>query len=129
VQFIPPLILDPVTPTKLYFGTFRLYRTVDEGTLWTSISSDLTRGTGTITTIAVAPADTLTIYVGTNDGNVQVTRDGGVTFTNVSAGLTTRAVTRIVVDPANAAHILVTVSGFGTGHLHVEPAGKPDGAT
>ena len=57
VQFIPPLIMDPVTPTKLYFGTFRLYRTVDEANLWTSISNDLTRGTGTITTIAVAPSD------------------------------------------------------------------------
>jgi photosystem II stability/assembly factor-like uncharacterized protein len=117
VQFIPPLIMDPVTPTKLYFGTFRLYRTIDEGVQWTPISLDLTRGTGTITTIAVAPADTLTVYVGTNDGNVQVTRDGGVTFTNVSAGLPARTVTRLVVDPADPAHVLVTVSGFGTGHI------------
>ncbi|MEP6494911.1 MAG: dockerin type I domain-containing protein [bacterium] len=117
VQFIPPLVMDPVTPTKLYFGTFRLYRTVDEGSLWTPISADLSRGAGTITTIAVSAADTLTIYVGTTDGTAQVTRDGGTTFTNITAGLPARVITRMVVDPANAAHVLATVSGFGTGHI------------
>ena len=115
--FIPPLILDPVTPTKLYFATHRLYRTVDEGRNWLPISGDLTKGTGRVMTVAVAKSDSLTIYVGTSDANVQVSRDGGVTFTNVSAGLPTKTITRVVIDPDDAAHALVTVSGFGTGHV------------
>ncbi|MEP6730646.1 MAG: dockerin type I domain-containing protein [bacterium] len=115
--FIPPLVIDPVTPTTLYFGTHRLYRTTNEASLWTPISNDLTKGSGRISTIAVAKADPQTIYVGTADGNVQVTRDGGVTFTNVTAGLPLRAISRVVVDPADATHALVTVSGFGSGHV------------
>ena len=115
--FIPPFIIDPNTPTTLYFATQRLYRTRDEGRVWIPISGDLTRGTGQIRTIAAAKSDTLTVYVGTSDAQVQVTRDGGVTFTNVSTGLPNRVITRVAVDPADAAHALVTVSGFGTGHV------------
>ncbi len=116
--FFPPLLRDPVTPTKRYFGTYRFYRTTNEGVLWTPISGDLTRtSSGVITALAVAPSDTLTVYVGTSDGNVQVSRDGGLTFTLMTAGLPNRYVTRIVVDPAAATHALLTVSGFGTGHV------------
>ena len=34
-QFIPPQVMDPVNPAKLYFGTFRLFRTVNDGIAWT----------------------------------------------------------------------------------------------
>jgi len=115
-QFIPPLIMDPVTPTKLYFGTHRVYRTVDEGLSWSPISADLSGGSGTITSIAVAPLDTNTIYVGTSDGRVQVTRDGGATFT-AATGLPTRFVTRVAVHPTDPMRALITVSGFGSAHV------------
>jgi photosystem II stability/assembly factor-like uncharacterized protein len=116
-SFIPPLVIDPVTPTTLYFATHRLYRTTNEGQQWVPISSDLTKGTGRITTVAVSASDPQTVYVGTSDGQVQVTRDGGVLFMNITAGLPTRSITRVVIDPSDAAHALVTLSGFGTGHL------------
>src|SRR5581483_3804599 len=58
-----------------------------------------------------------TIYVGTSDGRVQVSRDAGVTWTLSTAGLPLRAVTRIVVDPTNAQHALITFSGFNSGHV------------
>lgn len=115
--FIPPYVMDPVTPTTLYFGTQRLYKTINEGTQWTPVSSDLTKGSGAITTIAVARNDPRTIYVGATDGQVQVTRDGGTTFTPVTAGLPNRWVTQIAVDPADPTHALLTVSGFASGHV------------
>jgi len=115
-QFIPPLILDPITPTKLYFGTHRLYRTDNEGVLWTAVSGDLTGGSGTITTIAVSPADSNTIYVGTSDGRVSVTRDYGVTFAQAT-GLPNRFVTRVAAHPTDPARAVITVSGFGTPHV------------
>jgi photosystem II stability/assembly factor-like uncharacterized protein len=115
--FLPPYVMDPVTPTTLYFGTQRLYRTLNEGTLWTAISGDLTKGSGYITTIAVAKIDPRTIYVGTSDGMINVTRDGGTTFTPSATGLPNRYVTRIAVDAADGSHALVTVSGFATGHV------------
>ena len=115
--FIPPLVMDPVTPTTLYFGTQRLYQTVNEGVQWTAISGDLTKGSGAIFTIAIAPSDPKTIYIGTSDGNVQVSRDGGQTFT-LSAGLPNRAVTRIAIDRTNAARALATFSGSSTNHVY-----------
>lgn len=115
-EFIPPLVMDPVTSTTLYFGTHRLYKTINEGALWTAISTDLTKGSGDIATIAVARSDPRTIYTGASDGMVNVTRDGGATFTP-STGLPNRYVTRIAVDPADATHALLTVSGFGSGHV------------
>lgn len=115
--FIPPYVMDPVTSKTLYFGTHRLYRTINEGILWTALSADLTKGSGYITTIAVAKIDPRTIYVGTSDGMVNVTRDGGATFTPSTNGLPNRYVTRIAVDPLDGAHALLTVSGFATGHV------------
>jgi hypothetical protein len=115
--FIPPFVMDPVTSTTLYFGTHRLYKTTNEGTLWTPISSDLTKGSGVITTIAVSKSDPRTIYVGASDANVSVTRDGGATFTTITTGLPNRYVTGIAVDPSDATHALLTVSGFATGHV------------
>jgi hypothetical protein len=115
-QFIPPLVMDPVNPSKLYFGTFRLYRTVNEGLLWAPITGDVTGGSAAITSIAVSPADTNTIYIGTSDGRALVSRDGGVT-TAAATGLPARAVTRVVPHPTDPLRALVTVSGFGTGHV------------
>jgi len=115
--FIPPYVMDPITPTTLYFGTHRLYKTTNEGTQWTPISSDLTKGSGSITTIAVSQFDHNTIYVGASDGQVSVSRDGGVTFTVSTTGLPNRYVTRIAVDPSDATHALLTVSGFASGHV------------
>lgn len=115
-QFIPPLVMDPVNPAKLYFGTFRLYVTTNEGVSWTALGGDLTTGTGTITSISVSPADTMTIYVGTSDGRALVSRDGGVTFT-AATGLPVRSVTRVMAHPTDPLRALVTVSGFGTPHV------------
>jgi hypothetical protein len=115
-QFIPPLVMDPVNPAKLYFGTFRVYQTLNEGLQWTPITGDVTSGTGTITSIAISPADTNTIYIGTNDGRALLSRDGGTTLV-AATGLPQRAVTRVVPHPTDPLRALVTVSGFGTGHV------------
>lgn len=115
-QFIPPLVMDPVNPAKLYFGTFRLYQTINEGVSWAPLGGDLSAGTGTITSISVSPADTMTIYVGTSDGRALVSRDGGVTFT-AATGLPTRTVTRVTAHPTDPLRALITVSGFGTSHV------------
>jgi photosystem II stability/assembly factor-like uncharacterized protein len=113
--FIPPYVIDPVTPVKLYFGTHRLYATSDEGVSWTPISGDLSRGSGVISAIAVSGADPKTIYVGASDGMLNVTRDL-VTFTPSTTGLPNRWITDIAIDPTDATHALLTVSGFGSGH-------------
>ena len=117
--FMPPLVMDPVTPTTVYFGTQRLYRTTNDGLSFTALSGDLTAGSGAIRTIAVAPTDALTVYVGTTDGYVQVTRDGGVTFSLRTSGLPLRSISHITVDRTDPTRAIATLSGQGAAHVYL----------
>ncbi len=118
-NWMTPVVMDPTNSQVLYYGTYRLYRTTNGASNWTAISSDLTGGPGggnltfpTITTIAVAPSDPATIYCGTDDGHLWVTTNTGGNWTNVSAGIPDRWVTRVAVDPMNRDIAYATVSGY-----------------
>ena len=116
-QFIAPLLMDPVNPRVLYFGTYKLYRTRDNGENWTPFAADMTGPTGTITAIGVARSDTNQIYVGTSNGRIMASSDGGNTFT-LGTGNAARFISDFAVDPTNAAVAYATVSGFGAGHVY-----------
>lgn len=111
-----PIAMDPSNPLTLYTGTHRVYRTRNGMQSWTAISSDLTRGNGgrigTITTIDVAASDSNVVYVGTDDGKVQVTTNGGTSWNDVTGALPVRWVTRVTVDPDSANVCYVTISGY-----------------
>ncbi|RMF24262.1 MAG: hypothetical protein D6765_12025, partial [Bacteroidetes bacterium] len=115
-----PIALDPSDPKVIYYGAHRLYRSTDRGNTFQPISPDLTDGPhpsgsnsfGTLTTIAVAPSNPQTIWVGTDDGNVQVTFNGGMSWNNVSNGLPDRYVTTVAVHPEHDSTAFVTLSGF-----------------
>ncbi len=116
LSFIPPLVIDPGNPQRLYFGTFRVYQTTDGAATWTPVSPSLTN-IGAISTIAVAPSNSNVVYAGTNDAQVWVTlfATSGATATwrNVTVPpLPNRSITQIAVDPRNAATAYVTFSGF-----------------
>lgn len=105
-----PLILSPNNPQTVYFGGNHLFKSVDRGDSWQIISPDLTTNdpklrntsdgggltnsnTGgenhfTIITISVSPIDEDIVWVGTDDGLVHVTRNGGVTWENVKPNFT-----------------------------------------
>jgi photosystem II stability/assembly factor-like uncharacterized protein len=100
---------DPFDPATIYLGSQYLMKSTDRGESWTPISPDLTTNnpdwqhqdqTGGLTLdasgaenycsiIAVAPStvERGVIWVGTDDGRVQVTRDGGKTWTSVEANV------------------------------------------
>ena len=99
-----PIALSPLNPKVVYFGGNVLFKSTDYGFSWQAISPDVTtndpkkqESSGgpivvdntaaefhcTIITIAPSPLDSNVIWVGTDDGNVQVTRDGGKTWSNV----------------------------------------------
>jgi photosystem II stability/assembly factor-like uncharacterized protein len=115
-----PFVIDPNNPQILYFGANRLYKTSNRAVSWQAVSPDLTNGAGpngevvygTITTIAVAPSNSQFIYVGIDDGNVWQTPDGGANWTNISAGLPLRWITRVAVDPYDEMTVYVTLSGY-----------------
>ncbi len=111
-----PIAMDLTNPLTLYTGTHRLYRTTNGMANWTAISGDLTRGPngriGTITTIDVARTNPNVIFVGTDDGKVSVTTDGGTNWTDVTGILPLRWVTRVTIDPDSANVAYVTLSGY-----------------
>jgi photosystem II stability/assembly factor-like uncharacterized protein len=114
-SFIPPLVMSPSDPQRLYFGTNRVYKTI--GGVWRAVSDDLTNGGGYITTIAEAKSDPQVVYAGTSDGRVQISPDGGGTWVLVSNGLPDRHITHIAVNPTFPSNAFITVSGFDTGHV------------
>ena len=103
-----PMALSPTDKGTLYIGSQFLFRTRDHGQTWDRISPDLTTNDAqkqlqeqsggitvdnsaaemhtTIYGISESPKDHDVIWVGTDDGNVQVTRDGGKSWKNVTAG-------------------------------------------
>jgi len=115
-----PIIYNPQNPSSVFYGNVRVYKSFSDGNGgWNSISPNLTGGiqTGnltfhTITTLSCSPVDTNIIWAGCDDGNVQVTTNSGTSWTNVTAGLPTRWITRVAADPLIAGKAYVTVSGF-----------------
>src|SRR3989442_1054968 len=100
-----PIAVSPTDASVVYLGGNVVFKTTDGGEHWAAISPDLTRNEkakqvtsggpieydisgaetyNTILTVNLAPTDANVIWVGTDDGLVQVTRDGGKTGTNVA---------------------------------------------
>ncbi|HXU29742.1 MAG TPA: glycosyl hydrolase [Thermoanaerobaculia bacterium] len=98
-----PILISPHSPTRLYFAANRLFRSDDRGDTWRPVSPDLTRQVdrnllpvmgkvwgidavaknastsffGNIVSLAESPVAEGVLYVGTDDGLVQATEDGG----------------------------------------------------
>ena len=114
-----PVRLSNFDPQIVYYGTNRLYSSTN-AELWTAISPDLTDGQhpsgslsyGTLTAIASSYNNLNTIYTGSDDGNVNVTFDGGSNWENISNGLPNRYITSIATVPSNNLTAYVTLSGF-----------------
>jgi photosystem II stability/assembly factor-like uncharacterized protein len=100
-----PIQLSPTDKSVVYIGAQYLFRSRDHGQTWDRISPDLTTNDPekqkqeesggivvdnsyaeehtTIYSISESPKNAAVIWIGTDDGNVQLTRDGGKTWTNV----------------------------------------------
>ncbi|WP_026451934.1 T9SS type A sorting domain-containing protein [Aequorivita capsosiphonis] len=119
VNWNTPVILSPFSPDKMFYGSNKLY-TSTRAVSWSAISPDLTDGLhpsgslafGTLTAIAASYNNLDVIYTGSDDGNVNVTFDGGATWTDVSAGLPDQYITSIAMVPNDDLIAYVTVSGF-----------------
>ena len=112
-----PVVMDPVNPEIMYYGTYRVYKSTDQAEYWTAVSPDLTNGPPagytyhTMTTIAVGLTNNSIIYAGTDDGNVWISMNQGDTWDLVSQALPERWVTRVAVSPQDAAVAYATFSG------------------
>ena len=108
-QWNSPIVISAFDPKTIYYAGQFVFRSDDRGDTWRKISGDLTTGTDrnaqeimgkvpdrytrsrhdgvqqwpTISSIAESPVNRDVLWAGTDDGNLQVTRDGGKTWTNV----------------------------------------------
>jgi photosystem II stability/assembly factor-like uncharacterized protein len=109
--------IDPHDSDTVYTGNQRLYRTKNDGLSWDALTPVLDGSP--ISAIEVAPADSNAIYVGTENGGVFRSLDGGVTW---SANLTSPdlpgvMVTRIETHPTDASDVYLTVGNSGNSHV------------
>jgi photosystem II stability/assembly factor-like uncharacterized protein len=117
--FLPPVIIDPNDGNTLYTATDRIYRSTNEGTLWTPITGSLTAqrfSTSAVISIALS-SDSKTLWAASDDERVWVSQNNGATFTEVSPPKTTWFLSRVIIDPADSKHVLVLTSGYGVPHV------------
>ncbi len=107
-----PILVSPHSPTRLYFASQRVWRSDDRGDSWIAISGDLTKNQermnlpimektwswdaawdvnamsnyNTITSISESPIQEGLIYIGTDDGIIQVTENGGGNWRKIEIG-------------------------------------------
>ena len=137
-----PMEVSKKQPDRFYMGSQFVHKSEDMGKTWVKISPDLTTNDKlkfdqdksgglskdnsgaenhcTIFTIAESPVNEKVIWVGTDDGNIQITQDGGNTWTNV--------VTNITGLPKNTwcYHIEASVFGAGIAYAVFEGHAKND---
>ncbi len=138
-----PLHLSPNHPGTLYYGSQHLHMSKDRGESWTTISPDLTTDdpklqrqeqSGGLTidnstaenhcslfTISESPLDAQVIWVGTDDGHLQLTRDGGSNWTELSdkvPGLPDGTwVSRVHASPHAVGTVFATFDGHRRGDM------------
>jgi photosystem II stability/assembly factor-like uncharacterized protein len=98
-----PILWSPLDAKSMFYASNAVWKTTTGGRSWTRISPDLARQTwpvpantgkygstvkpaplGAITALSLSPRNVNVIWAGTDDGNVQVTMDGGTRWTNVT---------------------------------------------
>jgi photosystem II stability/assembly factor-like uncharacterized protein len=140
-QWDSPIIISPHSARRLYYGGERLYRSDNRGDTWTAVSADLTRqldatkipimgkvwptdsvafnqATTTLSTITAVDESPLLdglLYVGTDDGLVQITEDGGKEWRKVETfpGVPQYAyVTDVHASPRDSSTVFVTLNNY-----------------
>ena len=132
-NWTPPIVLSPHNPAIVYTAAQVVFRSLDRGDRWTEISPDLTTndkarqgGAGyiffcTITTLSESPVKPGVLWAGADDGKVQVTTNGGVSWTDVTSKLAAAGapagmwVSRVFASPHDAGTAFVAKNGLPGG--------------
>jgi photosystem II stability/assembly factor-like uncharacterized protein len=135
-----PVVFSHLDPKTLYFAANVLFKTSDQGRSWTVISPDLTRASyelppnlgafeagdpekgkhrGTIYAVAPSYQEADTIWAGTDDGKIHITRDGGKNWKDITPQLKPWSKVSIIeashFDPGTA---YAAINGFRLDDLH-----------
>ncbi len=109
-----PILISRHNQDVFYYGSNKFHRSFSKGDSLVTLSADLTTNPaqgdvpfGTLTTISESPMRFGLIYVGTDDGNIQLTKDGGYSWTNIS-----------IIQPKGLYVSRVTASAFKEGRVY-----------
>ena len=117
-----PIHLSSHQQDVLYLGAHKLYRSFDKGEKWEAISGDLTNGGkpgnvpfGTLSALHESPLKFGLLYTGSDDGVVQVSKDGGDTWTRITTGLPEgKWVSRIQASAHEKGRVYLSLNGYRT---------------
>jgi photosystem II stability/assembly factor-like uncharacterized protein len=111
------LEFDPNNSRTAFAGGVRVWRTKDDGDNWKAVSPVLDGSA--ISAVEIAQADSNVVFVGTENGGVYRSTDGGNSWSGDLAGspLPGFTITRILTSPTDAQLVYVTVANFGTSHV------------
>ena len=115
-----PILLSKHNQDVFYYGSNKLHRSLSKGENLLPLSNDLTNGKkagkipyGTITAISESPLKFGMLYVGTDDGNIQISKDGGYTWTSVNKGLPANLwVSRVTASQHKEGRVYATLNGY-----------------
>lgn len=115
-----PILLSKHNQDILYLGGNKLHRSLNQGDDWETISEDLTTGGkkgnvayGTLTSISESPFQFGLLYVGSDDGYINLTKNGGGSWTRISNNLPQNLwVSRVVASSHKKERVYVTLNGY-----------------
>ena len=115
-----PILLSKHNQDILYMGANKLLRSMNQGKDFQAISGDLTTGGkkgnvpyGTLTTISESPFQFGLVYVGSDDGYINLTKDGGATWNRISDDLPQQLwVSRVIASKHKKERVYITLNGY-----------------
>ena len=115
-----PIHLSRHNQDILYLGGNKLHRSLNQGDTWETISDDLTTGGkkgnvayGTLTTISESPFQFGLLYVGSDDGYVHLSKNGGGSWERVSNSFPKELwVSRVIASKHKKERVYVTLNGY-----------------
>ena len=115
-----PILLSKHNQDILYLGGNKLHRSLNQGNNWEAISNDLTKGGkkgnvayGTLTTISESPFQFGLLYVGSDDGLIHITKNGGGSWENITENLPKNLwVSRVIASKHQKERVYVTLNGY-----------------
>jgi photosystem II stability/assembly factor-like uncharacterized protein len=111
------LEFDPSDSRTVFCGGLRVWRTKDDGNKWLAVSPVLDGSA--ISAVEIAQANPKMIYIGTENGGIYRSADGGDRWSEDLAGpaLPGFTITRLVTHPTNAQIVYATVANFRASHV------------
>ncbi|MBN2484392.1 MAG: T9SS type A sorting domain-containing protein [Bacteroidales bacterium] len=110
--WITPLVADRQNPSVIYAAYKDVYRSLNAGTSWEKLSTNLCPAE--ITSLVVAPSDNMHIYAASGF-NIYKTGNGGSNWNEISQGLPGLYITSVIVSPNDPNKIWVSMSGYNQG--------------